>query len=811
LSVVATTGMASFFDGTLTSIIPTIAQQFAMGGMELLGESMGLDPRLTNLLSIPVSAAVGGMVGGYLDPNGGGGAGGEIVAGYRDNGEPIYVTGARNLMDYISESVFNPASMSGIISMGTSLGLDAIGAPVMLQNFLPNLLGQIAVSSGLGSDIESTGQGIFDRIWDNIEKFGSGLISAGAGLVSLGGKVVEFGAKALGTAGQITANGFKDAINAFSSIFSRETQENIYQDVAGLRQGTVTTNGDIWTWQSGDSRVDYNVATGRVDESFGIGGTARIEGLGQNESGQYSYRQITYKNAMENGVLTQTYENGSLTEWGLIYPDGTSVVSRANGLNGWGSNGTVWNGDIEVRSPPVVIAGAGPDEEPQTYTPYTYTIPVSNGQAQQANVQFTTAPGNGSTSSQPANPDKPLYVLVNGILNEESKSAPGYLLNLRSDLILRTQNKIGANDIILAPTFFASPALQCLGFLFDRLSPTLTGPLGVVASYVVGDLVENILQGSRDVAAWLSEVADPVKSAQLATEIRQSIDWYFSVNGQDERSRDIVAVGYSGGFMPVVETLLNNPYNPNTQTGYKAQSLVALGAATMQLDTASRELATKIVEAADMILKGNTALSTLQNALESLQAFTSPVVQFGAETIQDILNFVATKPSEEAYQHYLEKVKIFESVFKGFAPASLIGSGVNIVANVYGSKDILTQLGVNGVTVGGYRTELGGYRVGNEERPLINVEIVGATHFDYMRRDDLLSNIMGTINPAEKQWNERVSAFVTDLAANAGDKDKLNAFLWQKKDEQKAEFDGTKWIIKLDGWKERDPNYGQGN
>ncbi|MFA5160067.1 MAG: hypothetical protein WC484_06140, partial [Candidatus Omnitrophota bacterium] len=85
------------------------------------------------------------------------------------------------------------------------------------------------------------------------------------------------------------------------------------------------------------------------------------------------------------------------------------------------------------------------------------------------------------------------------------------------------------------------------------------------------------------------------------------------------------------------------------------------------------------------------------------------------------------------------------------------------------------------------------------------------THFDYMRRDDLLSNIMGTINPAEKQWNERVSAFVTDLAANAGDKDKLNAFLLLMKNQGVASKEGNKWIIKLDGWQERDPDYGQGN
>jgi hypothetical protein len=292
----------------LQSALPYLSADLASAGVSAVGNLVGLDPRLTGLLSIPVSAAVGGMVGGYLDPNSGGGAGKDIVAGYRDDGTPISVTGPKGLMDYVSESVFSPTSMNGIISVGASLGLDAIGAPVVLQNFLPGLLGQIAVSSGLGSDIESTGQGIFSKIWDNIEKFGSGLVSAGASLVSFGTKVVE-------GVGSLTKAGFAKAVDFFSGMFDRQTQETLVQAGNGSIENYIETNavlnGETASVIFGDAEIVWNQSADSL-KVIDATGTKTYSDISMNDAGRFLGNITIAEQTGNDVVLKQNYTNGRL-------------------------------------------------------------------------------------------------------------------------------------------------------------------------------------------------------------------------------------------------------------------------------------------------------------------------------------------------------------------------------------------------------------------------------------------------------------------------------------------------------------------
>ena len=89
--------------------------------------------------------------------------------------------------------------------------------------------------------------------------------------------------------------------------------------------------------------------------------------------------------------------------------------------------------------------------------------------------------------------------------------------------------------------------------------------------------------------------------------------------------------------------------------------------------------------------------------------------------------------------------------------------------NVWGSNDVLSEW-----AVGGYREELGGYTVDGTLMPdgsiadqLINVKILGADHFNYMRD----SSVPNTA------WNLTESEFVAKLLIAAKNKDDLLAYL----------------------------------
>lgn len=88
----------------------------------------------------------------------------------------------------------------------------------------------------------------------------------------------------------------------------------------------------------------------------------------------------------------------------------------------------------------------------------------------------------------------------------------------------------------------------------------------------------------------------------------------------------------------------------------------------------------------------------------------------------------------------------------------LTKTSIKRIVNVWGTNDILAQAGIAGpkYLLGGIGT--------------INIEIQGATHFDYMRRSPNDSN------PPDAR-NIKVSSFVTELLRKANNELDLNNFL----------------------------------
>ena len=73
-----------------------------------------------------------------------------------------------------------------------------------------------------------------------------------------------------------------------------------------------------------------------------------------------------------------------------------------------------------------------------------------------------------------------------------------------------------------------------------------------------------------------------------------------------------------------------------------------------------------------------------------------------------------------------------------------------------------------------------------------NIEIVGATHFDY--------TVRGPSSPTPPDdWNRTVAGFATDLI-RASDPTKLNQFFIDHQNVMFHDLQRDVWVVKLPGW-----------
>lgn len=307
----------------------------------------------------------------------------------------------------------------------------------------------------------------------------------------------------------------------------------------------------------------------------------------------------------------------------------------------------------------------------------------------------------------------------------------------------------------------------------------------------------------------MAEAADPYAASALVEEIQAAMKAYFELYGYNHQYRDIIGVGYSGGFIPLIETLAH--------PGYFAKTLIALGAATIRPEAALQDLLVKIMEAADYLSNpSNVATSVIVAALENLDLALVGLlgVGVGKGLIEQIAEFIAQETPKEAYNQYMSRLgelgDLIDSAFDGSTLDNLTVSSPNtqMIVNVYGTKDILSELKVNGVSIGGYRDEIGGFAPTDRDHALVNIEIVGASHFDYTRREVPGANITDLVeySLADKEWNKEVSIFVAKLISNSQSQDQLERFLVAQKITGVAFQDSAtnKWTIYLPGWDKHD-------
>lgn len=293
----------------LKNAAPKLVSSFAQAGIVGLGDAIGLDPRLTSLLSIGAGSVVSGLTQGLLNANGGGGPG--------------------SVLNAIKNSLFSNQTLGGLVSVGASMGLAAIGAPSLLQNFIPGLLNGLIASGGSGGSGSSVGDDIFKRITDNITKFGKGIFSVGQQIISFGAKVIE-------GIGSVTKAGFAKAVDYFSSIFDRQTQEVLIKAGNGsveqailnnltITDGTATVNidGVKIVWDSAADKIIYDNLIG-ISASFS-------KSVFDKVTGALGFENFAYAENTANGSKINLTSKGTYIEAAVNVDNNRRVIFQSLG------------------------------------------------------------------------------------------------------------------------------------------------------------------------------------------------------------------------------------------------------------------------------------------------------------------------------------------------------------------------------------------------------------------------------------------------------------------------------------------------
>jgi len=741
----------NLFDPSARSIFSNfdkITPDLFTQGFTYLGTELGLSPT--------VSALIAGPVGGSL---------GALAVG----------TATQQSVQTILKNMSKEFTR-GLATAGTSIAVtkvfDAIDAPPAAENIVRNLL--TSVTSNLFRDktgreptaeeAETGTDRIFDKLGEGLKRFGNGVKSAVGTVVSFGQKIVE-------GVGHVMAQGFKNTIGAFSSLFSPKTQEYIYEDIQGLRQGTVTAEGDIWTYQVGSSKIEYNVATDYFTESSAGYGTAKISGLGMSDGGSIYYDRLTFESISSGaGTLTQNYHQGRFESFQADVEGGLGIFIEAPMDESFTVDAykVIKEGRVTIDVP----AELGAPWESLIY------FDIHDGQVSEAKIEIKTEPQTRTDIN--LNLDKELYVLVNGVDNSNDLGAPLYMRNLESDLVRQSQNTdthlSAYDDILAAATFLPNSIIEKI----------LNSTLGQTAARAM-------LRKLMD--AWQVFQTQMGQDFETAGDVKTALENFFDEHGDGHRLREKIGVGYSGGFIPLVAAFADPQYNDTVQ------AFVALGGATFAIGAKLAEALQVLIEAAEnaVTVRDDSTRAALGKAADlfvlALEKYpfagvVAKAVSLAYGFLDHVYMIVDKQALDQKFNEFYAQLKSLIEPYTGFDWNNLTLTNAELVVNVWGTEDFIAK----GNVVGGYLDHIGNFRVDSKTEPLYNIEIIGADHLDYIKGVRDFSTIADSVIRAEAEYrNEVVSTFVADLILNAKSADALERFLSksfiQKIDENHYQID----------------------
>lgn len=323
-----------------------------------------------------------------------------------------------------------------------------------------------------------------------------------------------------------------------------------------------------------------------------------------------------------------------------------------------------------------------------------------------------------------------LYALANGIRNPERDPirSPAYIYNLEQDLVARSDCDISSDDMIELPLYQGMAFLPSADCIIDMLN-------------------------------WVIETQTTYQTS-LALQVLMSLNSYFSEH-LSYWNRPIIGMGYSGGFMPLIEAASRSMYNIET--------IVGLGGPSAYLNA---QTAGRLIKLLRYVTDG---LLGVAGSLLREWGFDD---SFAGRFISAVQN-----SSDELYSlvgNILEKRGAISSI--GVNPVAPSPLKADLIVNVWGTEDDFYKIGVVGK-----RENMFG-------KVTYNIEIVGATHTDYIRRLE-----SDTGNPPDI-WNNTVADFVAELILNSDNATKLLNFFSRNRD--KVSYDDKRgvYIVNLPGF-----------
>ncbi len=125
LSVIASTGLTSFFSGNFslkpfTEIVPQLTSQFTLGGLDLLGRSMGFNSQFAQLIGLPFASIAGNISNLLINPGA--------------------VFSPEGVFHFIRDAVLNRDTLGGVFSLAAGFVIDRLSLDESLWGSLSSRL-----------------------------------------------------------------------------------------------------------------------------------------------------------------------------------------------------------------------------------------------------------------------------------------------------------------------------------------------------------------------------------------------------------------------------------------------------------------------------------------------------------------------------------------------------------------------------------------------------------------------------------------------------------------------------------------------
>jgi len=748
LSSFVTGGVSGFISGggNILSAITGGLQGLAVQGASQLGAALGLPSQITHIISNTAGMFIG-AVGNNISP-----ATGQFnLEGFSASiGKDISATIAKDISFAGLMKTFDLLGVDSRISQATSsfasslIGNTVSGADIVTSfsrainssivsvgiNLLEGInpaVSAVLRSTGLMNAVENilNTSGLFEGAFNVLSRIVPTAFNAAGGLVNN----IFGGAKTF--VELVTESGPLGAMNdALNSLFTRQTVEAV------VGQGGMESvlSNPITQVTLPDGRVVDKIAlTSNASIYLGQSGEiVSIEEGGIASTGTFVWienNKVQMKKGTIEGANIETggysifadVDNGKATNIEIIDKDGNNVVKI---------NPETPNTPININS----VFNASTSEFTFTimnallYFTNSYMAKINNDTVESITQKINAI----SAGSLFNDTNKFLYALANGVSNPESdlNNPPDYITNLINDLYEQSNHNISKMDDIL-PIPLYQP------------------------------LYQNMPIPPLDAVKWYLESQIPKINLMLTTKALKDLDAYF-IRHPLQRDRSVVGMGYSGGLIPLVEAISKRMYNVKT--------IVGLGAATAYLKT---DIAPILIQLVTYLI--DQAVDKVQEVLKKILGFDIPF-SGALDAVQQYYRGKIVPVVKEAFQKTIQQTGWENKIFP-----SLAGTKTDMIVNVWGTRDILYELGI-----ADKRENLFG-------KTTYNIEIVGATHFDYMERG---------VNDKNKpdDWNKAIAKFVADLIINSDNEIKLKAFLDDPINHAIRDDTRGIYIVYLPGW-----------